>query len=429
MNRIILIGNGFDLAHDLDTSYKHFIDDLWRVKIENFKRTTFVEEDIEFKGLVPYNSMLPINVKTYIELNEFIKNSILQGSRGRVSLVFKNEFLKSITDKSTSNWVDVEDEYFEELLRVVKADRNDKDKISKLNADFLSIKKSLDEYISKEFEKKEKTLERHPDIYGEIFSNFNIEDFSKVGLESFIEEVTFELESIIEESNENNFLSYDENQKKLYNHVIKENEQGKFYLDKNELNNLFRNHDYARHFFNLKPSNYLFLNFNYTKTETLYTTFIRNSFSDYKPDVEINHIHGEVGNTDNPIIFGYGDEIGKDYAVLEEVKNNDLLENVKSIRYLDTENYKKLLEYLESDKYQIFIMGHSCGNSDRTLLNTLFEHENCVSIKVFYYQESQDKDNYSDIIRNISRNFNDKKMMREKVVNKKYCSPLISSIN
>jgi hypothetical protein len=26
MNRIILIGNGFDVAHDLKTSYKNFID-------------------------------------------------------------------------------------------------------------------------------------------------------------------------------------------------------------------------------------------------------------------------------------------------------------------------------------------------------------------------------------------------------------------
>lgn len=29
MNRIILIGNGFDLAHGLKTSYAHFIDWYW----------------------------------------------------------------------------------------------------------------------------------------------------------------------------------------------------------------------------------------------------------------------------------------------------------------------------------------------------------------------------------------------------------------
>ena len=29
MNRIILIGNGFDLAHDLKTSYQDFLDSYW----------------------------------------------------------------------------------------------------------------------------------------------------------------------------------------------------------------------------------------------------------------------------------------------------------------------------------------------------------------------------------------------------------------
>ncbi len=73
-------------------------------------------------------------------------------------------------------------------------------------------------------------------------------------------------------------------------------------------------------------------------------------------------------------------------------------------------------------------MGHSCGLSDRTLLSKLFEHENCVSIKPFYYEykdkKGEIKDDYSDKVRNISRNFKDKTIMREKVVNKTYCSPL-----
>ena len=76
-------------------------------------------------------------------------------------------------------------------------------------------------------------------------------------------------------------------------------------------------------------------------------------------------------------------------------------------------------------------MGHSCGLSDRTLLNTLFEHENCLSIKVFYheYDRINHKDNYDDITKNISRNFKDKSKMRAKVVNKTYCERLLSDID
>ena len=29
MNRLVIIGNGFDLAHGLPTSYRDFIDDYW----------------------------------------------------------------------------------------------------------------------------------------------------------------------------------------------------------------------------------------------------------------------------------------------------------------------------------------------------------------------------------------------------------------
>lgn len=38
MNRIILIGNGFDLAHGLPTSYKDFINWYWNEWIEKFKK-------------------------------------------------------------------------------------------------------------------------------------------------------------------------------------------------------------------------------------------------------------------------------------------------------------------------------------------------------------------------------------------------------
>ena len=76
----------------------------------------------------------------------------------------------------------------------------------------------------------------------------------------------------------------------------------------------------------------------------------------------------------NHIIFGYGDEMDDDYKTISKLNDNDYLTNIKSIRYLETDKYRQLLRFINSDYYQIYIMGHSCGNSDRTLLNTLFEH-------------------------------------------------------
>lgn len=170
--------------------------------------------------------------------------------------------------------------------------------------------------------------------------------------------------------------------------------------------------DYPQLF--MLPDNIMLLNFNYTDTANSY----RNR------DVSVvNHIHGELQNP-NGIIFGYGDELDDKYEQLKALNNNECLRNIKSIKYLESDNYRKVLGFIESAPFQVLIMGHSCGNSDRTLLNTLFEHKNCISIKPYYHQKADGSDNYLDLIQNISRNFTDMKLMRDRVVNKTFCEPL-----
>lgn len=158
------------------------------------------------------------------------------------------------------------------------------------------------------------------------------------------------------------------------------------------------------------------LNFNYTKTPELYIKDLINA--------EIVYIHGELNNEENPIIFGFGDEMDDDYNEIEKINNNEFLNYIKSINYLRTDNYKKLLRFIEADIFQVFIMGHSCGNSDRTMLNTIFEHDNCGSIKYFYYKPSKDSDDYIEKIQNISRSFSSKIKMRDRIVNKKFSTSL-----
>ena len=163
------------------------------------------------------------------------------------------------------------------------------------------------------------------------------------------------------------------------------------------------------------PTNIMLLNFNYTKTAKRYV--------DSGSIVQINHIHGCLDDV-NSVIFGYGDELDSDYEKLKNLNDNECLRNMKSIRYLEANNYRRMLEFIESSPFQVCIMGHSCGNSDRTLLNTLFEHKNCISIKPYYYVKEDGTDNYLELVQNISRNFTDMKLMRDRVVNKMYCEPL-----
>lgn len=124
------------------------------------------------------------------------------------------------------------------------------------------------------------------------------------------------------------------------------------------------------------------------------------------------------------MIFGYGDELDEDYKGLLAQQDNECLKNIKTIKYLESGYYRNMLNFIEAAPYQVYIMGHSCGNSDRTLLNTLFEHKNCISIKPYYYQKADGFDNYMEIVQNICRNFTDMKLMRDRVVNKTYCEAL-----
>ncbi len=189
------------------------------------------------------------------------------------------------------------------------------------------------------------------------------------------------------------------------------NDEKRYYIEKHVGDDKFKK-EY------LTPIDTLVLNFNYTDIAELYRI----------DNMEYINIHGELYSDTNPMIFGYGDELDDHYKEIEKLQDNDFLEHIKSVRYLETDNYRKLLSFVESEPYQIFVMGHSCGNSDRTLLNTLFEHRNCFSIKVFYHQLDDDSDNYNDLVRNISRNFNDKQNMRDVVVNHSLSSPLVPCV-
>ena len=163
------------------------------------------------------------------------------------------------------------------------------------------------------------------------------------------------------------------------------------------------------------PNNIMLLNFNYTNTADMYLP---------KADkFTVNHIHGSLSNPDS-IIFGYGDERDDEYDVLMKKNNNEYLQHIKSFRYLEASNYRDMLSFIESAPYQICIMGHSCGLSDRTLLATLFEHPNCVSIKPYYHKKDDGTDNYRELIQNIARNFKDPTLMRDRVVRKDRCEPL-----
>lgn len=418
MNRIILIGNGFDLAHGMKTSYNDFLKDFWKKTItevhkcegkEIFENDDIIVRNVPSKWLPGY------------EYSDFKKT--LKGAKSKIE--FKNIFIDKISEKAyIQNWVDIENEYYELLKQSFDRRLSSNYYIKQLNTDFERVKNLLEEYLLKielEFDKSKYTnfsRTRHR-IQQRIYSSFKLKDFSessqniKIDAEyaNFLKDaISFGKGDI-----DRNHLS--EKRLSLIQTIGAD-------ADKEKFKKLILSKD-ADRFFDLIPNHTLFLNFNYTFTERHYEFPFHKSEWKNGKIAEFIHIHGSNRKEDNnPIIFGFGDELDDDYKRIERLNDNDYLENIKSIRYLDTDNYKRLLEFVNSGKYQIMIMGHSCGTSDRTLLNTVFENENCASIKTYYHNKGDNKDNFSDIIKNISRNFNDKALMRDKVVNKTYCEPL-----
>lgn len=132
--------------------------------------------------------------------------------------------------------------------------------------------------------------------------------------------------------------------------------------------------------------------------------------------VEMNHIHGELNKEDNPIIFGFGDEYDKAYLTFEEQRINELFEHIKSYKYLNTPNYRNLIRFLNKGDYQVFVMGHSCGVSDRTMFKEIFDHKHCKSVRIFHYTNTSGENDFHDKTINLGRHFTDKGRMRKLIV-------------
>lgn len=440
MNRIMLIGNGFDLAHGLATSYMDFIRGYYAIQ-----KLGLLEGEYELNdGLCSVKISGPENRKTMRHFRWFLSNGMFQLTRnlGEITppeqfdrffnnnLSYESKFFEAINKAVESkNWVDIESEYYAWLKKIFRQDSCGYSTPEQLNKDLDLIKIYLTTHLSLVQKENIKPALVKDCIRETIYEPFNVRDIS-VGAQGLFEEfLAARLKYLSTEDNReiDSFL-YRFGQSFLHNRSDIESYKGSV-RDSSAPDSL----DIAKHLKKvndnkgevpscfLLPEQILLLNFNYTKMADLYIP--------EGSDFEVNHIHGELENNKDHIIFGYGDELDEDYKRISNLNDNSYLTNIKSIRYLETDNYRRLLRFIDSAPYQIYIMGHSCGNSDRTLLNTLFEHRNCVSIKPYYYLREDGSDNYIEIIQNISRNFNNMQTMRDRVVNKSYCRPLVPREN
>ena len=388
MNRVVLIGNGFDLAHNLPTKYKDFINWYWKQRIlglQNEKKSTSTDN---LTTLIVNEDVITWD-NAYHQLDRFLSNWKDKLERIKSDTDYfrikKTPFFERIcTSIETKGWVDIENEYYNFLIEIDDRKRYDYD-VRKLNSELEFIRQKLSEYLTSVHTEKINSNFQIENIRNQIFSPIKLEDIAIEAKELFDHFIETRLKldnnawlhlfnAYHDKSNvhaDQMFLSDIEELKNRINSTAEQK-------DKEFIYNTFA----PKEFF--LPDNILILNFNYTTFADQYIPIKRQIFT-------INHIHGELASN-NSIIFGYGDELDNKYKHLKELNDNEYLRFFKSTRYLESDNYRKMLSFIESAPFQVLIMGHSCGNSDRTLLNTLFEHDNCVSIKPYFHQKDDGTD-------------------------------------
>lgn len=341
-NRLIIIGNGFDIAHGLKTKYSDFIEWLLCHSYKSYIDGGHYFEDLGFRfgnkeGGSSYflDQRMGVTGSRIFELITSYTDCFL----------IKGKFIKQLVNivHKEKRWVDIESSYFQTLLSFFKGStqmaglgntqlENIKKRVVELNGELEYLGQKLEEYlltINKAIDPKR--FEKNP------------------------------------QSNISNILAPNKKNKIMY------------------------------------------LNFNYTDTLLI---------KKYGNDDDVNFIHGRLGAKENPIVFGYGDENTKEIQELEHMRVNEYLRKLKSFAYLRAPNYKKLLTFIDAQKFDVYIVGHSCGITDRALLKEIFEHPNCDNIRVFFYERENGSDSFEDTALEISRHFTDKQLMRRKMINK-----------
>lgn len=359
MNTLFILGNGFDIAHGLKTSYTDFLIRFFQNMCDQLAKEGNIKNDFIKLSKAP---VIPVELRRINKIEDFIK--VLEYTKEQIIYSDLARFI--LNHHRNYNWVDIEHTYYKLLTKIYirntssmpnnifnseKVKSNVIDDVRGINSAFELLKRELVKYL------------------------LEVNDIEKRTIKGVLEIIKNEIET-------------DVNYNKLRS-------------------------------FQLNSKHTLFLNFNYTNTLKAYDDKL-----DY-PNLSFNHIHGEVINENSNIIFGYGDEIDDYYKKFESLNINEFLKNFKSFGYFLDINYKKLIDFIGLGNYKVVILGHSCGLSDRVLFNTILENNNCKSVKVYYHQINEYKNDYYEKTIELSRHFNLKDKMRDKIVSIKYCQPLV----
>ena len=167
MNRLILVGNGFDLAHNLPTKYSDFIFHYLKSCFEKAKNNTpYKDEILEitsfdtsylFFDRVNSNIDTIDNMLNFLDSRQLINPKELSNKANAISnsnqynLKFTSSFAYELfTSFRNAKWVDIEQYYYRSLKnRIINTTKfSQYDSIEIINDSFKKIKEELKKYLT-----------------------------------------------------------------------------------------------------------------------------------------------------------------------------------------------------------------------------------------------------------------------------------------
>lgn len=350
---ILIIGNGFDLAHKLPTQYPAFLKFINVLNgFERFMGT--VSQFISPNGKYKF-SEFDIDVQNYII--EAIKDD--SNRNKEVSSIWKNK--KSLDDKSNRI------KYIEEMILLSKNNSWFKwfQEQHNINPDWIDFEAEISRVVQ-EFEK--------------MISFPPLEIPQMTDIQKSINKCFFKGNATNKTLKSQGIQEYKENMLKDLNELIRCFE---IYLE-----DCVGNIDKKM----LSPDIYdlridKLLSFNYTGTyERIYSCKNRN--------VDFDYIHGKsniLSEKDNNMVLGIDEYLEGE----ERLKNTDFIEFKKYYQRLKKKTgciYKKWIEKINNSKkntiHNVYIFGHSLAMTDSDILTEFITNKK-TKITIFYYYDSQ----------------------------------------
>lgn len=350
MKKLILLGNGFDISNGLNTRYGDFI--------LNYLYKCLYQLNISDPLRDENNSSL-----FYLEYNDPL-------IRLETEKWTDSEGFDSIENLKIKNWFEnfLNPNEWSELLEKIE------------NSDLLKIEFRYPE-ISFLRRLKEVNLYGWIDLE-QLYYN-SLCDILETNVES-VDNFNSQWEFLRKElflyikSVENDYVNSHTVQKNF--NTYKENNIFKYLFD-----------DYSF----LDPSKrpdwglYDIINFNYT-------TYVQKLFGWFE-DFPLIQIHNSINESDEDIIFGYGNESHPLFEQIRTHQNNSFVKHIKQPMYLESEKYTQIKKLINRSSFEVRIVGLSCGESDRTFLSEIFESRYCEGISIYH----KDRKNYKEILRRL----------------------------